>query len=397
MSSQISIIQYIEQNAESIRLLTFSKPVQKDSFVRIRIRPFLSDGKKVFQAEQFTQKQAFHKNMDFTELVNFAKTEQDNYKSVVIKTGNETASFLTGKKGNRKVLFQQNPDAAKESVLTTHNREKNYLIKEGTPVPFLEEMGVMNKQGKVLAAKYDKFRQINRFLEYIDDILDTVLAQKPEEHKNEISVIDFGCGKSYLTFAVYHYLTEVKKLKATIIGLDLKQDVIVFCNSVAKKLNYKGLSFYCGDIAQYKGKNDFDIIITLHACDTATDYALAQAVNWKTKAILSVPCCQHELNAQLSPKTTAPALSLMLEYGIIKERFAALATDAMRADLLKQHGYDVQLLEFIDMSHTPKNILIRAVYKPDGNGPASDKNYQALKQLLAVNPTLEKLTYLFDK
>ena len=282
MSSQISIIQYIEQNAESIRLLTFSKPVQKDSFVRIRIRPFLSGAKKVFQAEQFTQKQTFHKNMDSAELVNFAKTEQNNYKSVVIQTENETASFLTGKKGNQKVLFQQNSCTRTESVLKTHNRAKNYLIQEGKPVPFLEEMGVMNSSGKVLAAKYDKFRQINRFLEYVDDVLDTVLSLK-DDRKNEISVIDFGCGKSYLTFAVYHYLTQIRKLKTRIIGLDLKQDVIDFCNNTAKKLNYEGLSFYCGDIAQYKGKNDFDLIITLHACDTATDYALAQAVNGKPK------------------------------------------------------------------------------------------------------------------
>ena len=394
MSSQISIVQYIEQNAESIRLLTFSKPVQKDFFIRIRIRPFLSGTKKVFQAEQYTQKQTFHKNMEWAELVNFANTEQNNYKSVVIKTLNETASFLTGTKGNRKVLFQQNPDASKASVLTTHNREKNYLIKEGTPVPFLEEMGVMNKQGKVLAAKYDKFRQINRFLEYIDDILDTVLAQKEGDKKNEISIIDFGCGKSYLTFAVYHYLTKIRKLKAKITGLDLKQDVIDFCNNTARKLNYEGLSFYCSDIAQYKGKNDFDIIITLHACDTATDYALAQAVQWKTKAILSVPCCQHELNAQLTEKTASPVLSALLNYGIIKERFAALATDAMRAELLKQQGYDVQLLEFIDMSHTPKNILIRAVYK----GIKKEiKDYEALKQLLCVNPTLEKLINPSDR
>ena len=391
MSSQISIIQYIEQNVESIRLLTFSKPVQKDSFVRIRIRPFLSGTKKVFQAEQFTQKQTFHKNMDPAELVDFAKTEQNNYKSVVIQTEDETASFLTGKKGNQKVLLHQNSGTRAESVLKTHNRTKNYLIQEGTPVPFLEEMGVMNKKGKVLAAKYDKFRQINRFLEYIDDILDTVLAQKEDGKKNEISVIDFGCGKSYLTFAVYHYLTQIRRLKTKIIGLDLKQDVIDFCNNTAKKLNYEGLSFYCGDIAQYKGKNDFDLIITLHACDTATDYALAQAVKWKTKAILSVPCCQHEVNAQLTAKTASPDISALLNYGIIKERFAALATDAMRAEILKQKGYDVQLLEFIDMAHTPKNILIRAVYRGGTKDSSTNKDYEALKQLLCVNPTLEKL------
>ena len=395
MSSQISIIQYIEQNAESIRLLTFSKPVQKDSFVRIRIRPFLSGAKKVFQAEQFTQKQTFHKNMDSAELVNFAKTEQNNYKSVVIQTENETVSFLTGKKGNQKVLFQQNSCTRTESVLKTHNRAKNYLIQEGTPVPFLEEMGVMNSSGKVLAAKYDKFRQINRFLEYVDDVLDTVLSLK-NDRKNEISVIDFGCGKSYLTFAVYHYLTQIRKLKTKIIGLDLKKDVIDFCNNTAQKLHYEGLSFYCGDIAQYKGKNDFDLIITLHACDTATDYALAQAVKWKTKAILSVPCCQHEVNAQLTTKTASSDISALLNYGIIKERFAALATDAMRAELLKQQGYDVQLLEFIDMAHTPKNILIRAVYKGDTKDSSANRDYEALKKLLCVNPSLEKLINSFD-
>jgi len=172
-----------------------------------------------------------------------------------------------------------------------------------------------------------------------------------------VTILDFGCGKSYLTFAMYHYLKELKAYPVRIIGLDLKADVIAHCNELAQKYGYSGLQFLVGDIAQYEGVDAVDMVVTLHACDTATDYALDKAVKWGAKVILSVPCCQHELNQQIENELLQP----VLKYGLIKERMAALLTDALRAEILESKGYQVQILEFIDMEHTPKNILIRGV------------------------------------
>lgn len=225
------------------------------------------------------------------------------------------------------------------------------MLEEGRPVPFLVDLGVMTKEGQVVRSRYDKFRQINRFLEFIEDILPRL------DRNRENVIIDFGCGKSYLTFAMYYYLKELKGYSVRIIGLDLKKDVIARCNLLAERYGFDHLRFCPGDIASYEGVDRVDMVVTLHACDTATDYALYKAVKWGAKVILSVPCCQHELNGQMKNELLAPLFS----YGIIKERTAALFTDAIRAQILEGQGYRTQLLEFIDMEHTPKNILIRAV------------------------------------
>ena len=267
----------------------------------------------------------------------------------------------------------------KEKVqIQAHNRVKQYILKEGVPVPFLIDLGVMNEQGKIIHARYDKFRQINRFLEFIEDILPRLSRDR------EITILDFGCGKSYLTFAMYYYLRELKGYDVNIIGLDLKTDVIEKCNSLAIRYGYEKLHFYHGDIADYEGVSCVDMVVTLHACDTATDYALAKAVEWGAEVILSVPCCQHEVNKQIKNEMLEP----VLRYGILKERMSALITDAVRADLLESKGYDTQILEFIDMEHTPKNLLIRAVR----TGKRSDQG-KVEKMLAALNihPTLDRL------
>ena len=323
-----------------------------------------------FFLEGFTQKQAFQKTLDEDSLRQLLSSEVDShYKNVFITTFSENITILVSKKGRQTILRKKRTDLPTNSTktastITLHNKQKKYLLQEGIPIAFLVQLGVMTKEGKVINSKYSKFKQINRYLEFIDDIVQNLITTSTED---PLHIVDFGCGKSYLTFALYHYLTEIKKLKANITGLDLKEDVIETCSALAKDFEYNGLSFSTGDIASYSKDNpnakDPDMMITLHACDTATDFALAYAVQHNAKVILSVPCCQHELNGALNKKTPDTAFNSLLKYGLVKERFAALATDVMRAEILEQHGYSVQLLEFIDMSHTPKNILIRAVKK----------------------------------
>ena len=262
----------------------------------------------------------------------------------------------------------------------SHNRTKRYILPEGTPVGFLIDLGVMTKEGKIVRQKYDKYRQINRFLEFVEDILPQLSKER------EQTIIYFGCGKSYLTFAMYYYLKELKGYDIRIIGLDLKEDVIAHCNELKDKYGYGKLSFLVGDIASYTDVDAVDMVVTLHACDTATDYALAKAVQWGAKVILSVPCCQHEANRMMENELLQP----VLQYGILKERMAAIMTDAVRANLLTAKGYDTQILEFIDMEHTPKNLLIRAVY----TGKDSENAAEALKNMeeaLHLNLTLNKL------
>ena len=309
------------------------------------------------------------------------------FKQAQAETEGWTASVLVSKKG--KVSIKRKPkaeirkpadvlnDAWKSGL--AHNRKKNYILEEGIPMPFLIDLGVQTAEGRIVHARYDKFRQINRFLEFIED----VLPELPKDR--EVTILDFGCGKSYLTFAIYYYLHELKGYDIRIIGLDLKTDVIYACNQLAKKYGYRKLKFMEGNIADYTGSDEVDMVVTLHACDTATDFALAKAVGWKAKVILSVPCCQHEVNRQIANETLAPLFS----YGLIKERMAALVTDAMRAEYLKREGYDTQILEFIDMEHTPKNILIRAI--KTGKKKNNKEQIERCREFLQIHPTLGEL------
>ncbi|ARU61946.1 SAM-dependent methyltransferase [Tumebacillus avium] len=359
---------------------TLSNVRQKDpaSFNKVSLKPVLLKNELKYQ---FTYHYA---NKTTNENLSPGETEQKItgllqtvFRQALLHSTEADHQVLISKKGSVTILHQKPTKAAVE---LSHNRKKKYLLEEGKPVPFLIELGVMNKEGKVLAKKYDKFKQINRFLEMLDDVVPYLQKDRT------LNIIDFGCGKSYLTFALYHYLKEEQGFELNVIGLDLKQDVISHCNALAVSLNYNNLKFLHGDINQYNELDQVDMVVTLHACDTATDAALEKAVRWGADVILSVPCCQHELNTQIENNT----LTTMLQHGLIKERFAALATDSVRAQILDLVGYKTQLLEFIDLEHTPKNILIRAV-KHDGKADLQKiaDSYLEFKRFLNINPYLE--------
>lgn len=349
---------------------------------KIKIRPVELKGNICYQASVTEGTKVFHKNYERADLLAYIQKElEQNFSQFQIQGQQADGTVLVSKKGKMTFKKKQHPKEAKKPLqILAHNRVKKYILKEGTAVPFLVELGVMNAQGKIISAKYDKFRQINRFLEFIEDIL----PRLPKDR--EVTILDFGCGKSYLTFAMYYYLRELQGYDVRIIGLDLKADVIAKCSRLAATYGYEKLQFLQGDIADYEGVSAVDMVVTLHACDTATDFALAKAVEWGAQVILSVPCCQHEVNKQIKNELLEP----VLRYGILKERMAALLTDGIRANLLEAKGYDTQILEFIDMEHTPKNLLIRAV-KTGKEKPAD--HLQELLQELKVKPTLEKLLF----
>lgn len=302
-----------------------------------------------------------------------------------ISTVSVNYTVLVSKKGKVTIQKKVQKGCVRPAELS-HNRNKKYILQEGIPVPFLQDLKVMTKDGKIVHSRFDKFRQINRFLEFIEDILPKL------EKEREITILDFGCGKSYLTFAMYYYLHVLKNYDIRIIGLDLKEDVIRHCNELSRKYGYEKLEFLVGDIADYDGVEEVDMVVTLHACNTATDFALAKAVGWNAKVILSVPCCQHELNGQIQKDKAAgyEVLAPILDYGLLKERFAALLTDGLRAKYLEEAGYETQVLEFIDMEHTPKNILLRAV-KNSQSKVGSKEQIAACKKFLGVEPMLGAL------
>lgn len=372
---------------ETLIRVILSNPSSKDGVIKICARPVLKNKSLLFQIEEYTKTQVFHKNLTAGDAGSYltgklssdTSSQTASFKNALVETQSFTANVLVSKKGTITIKKKMNTSAKQPKISLSHNRKKKYILEEGIPVPFLIDLGVMTQNGNIVNAHYDKFRQINRFLEYIEDILPSLPTGR------ELRILDFGCGKSYLTFAIYYYLKVLKGYPVRITGLDLKEDVIRHCNELAVKYGYDKLEFLCGDIAYYDGCSQVDMVVTLHACDTATDYALAKAVGWGAKVILSVPCCQHELNKQMKNDLLSP----VLHYGILKERMAALMTDGLRAQILEANGYRTQILEFIDMAHTPKNLLIRAVY----NGHCADNKAQ-INELLAafdINPTLYRL------
>lgn len=355
-----------------------SNPREKGGIVKIKIRPVEHKDNILYQCEEHRNNQVFHHNLNEEEAAGYIENAMQEFKQMQMETRKFRYQVLVSKKGKMTIQRRLQTGRFKEIDLS-HNRKKHYILEEGKAVPFLQDLGVMTKEGEIVRTKFDKFRQINRFLEFIED----VLPELPKDR--EVTILDFGCGKSYLTFAIYYYLHELKGYDIRIIGLDLKTDVIYACNQLAKKYGYRKLKFMEGNIADYTGSDEVDMVVTLHACDTATDFALAKAVGWKAKVILSVPCCQHELNRQMENETLAPLFS----YGLIKERMAALVTDAIRAEYLKREGYDTQILEFIDMEHTPKNILIRDIYT--GNKGKNTEAIRTCEEMLHIDPMLGRL------
>ena len=358
------------------KIILSNKKDKSFAYNKAVVSPIQLKGKQAWQMTLYTDKQAFQENLkDLSELQKrLQELFEVKYKQLNFFGVDEDIELRVSKKGKLFASSRKHERISLENK--AHNRTKNRLLPENEKIPPLIDMGVMTKEGKIIHSQMDKFRQINKFLEMIEDTLKTW-------KKSTITVIDFGCGKSYLTFVLYYYLTQIKKLNAKVIGLDLKQEVIEKCNIVAEKYGYKNLSFQIGDINGFKPKEEIDMVVSLHACDTATDYALFNAISWNVPIILSVPCCQHEINAQIKN-----AWPIMTKYGLIKERFSALLTDAIRANLLESQGYSVQVMEFIPMEHTAKNVLIRAIKK---GKKAPSKEAQDLCKQFNINPTLLKL------
>ncbi|EQK43424.1 methyltransferase TRM13 family protein [[Clostridium] bifermentans ATCC 638] len=367
---------------DKILKIVISNKLKKDvKYNKINIELKEKNNKEYYQIEKYTDKQVFHENIDLDMIeTKLFEMTFESYKQVAAWSENVNYDLKISKKG--KVFLGKKKSNNENLVNKNHNREKNYILKEGMLIQPLIDLGVFTKEGKVVKSKYDKYKQINRFIEIIDDEI------KKNDYK-ELTILDFGCGKSYLTFVLYYYFVEIKKIDVKMIGLDLKADVIKKCNDIAQKYNYENLKFELGDINGYKYTDNVDMVITLHACDTATDYALYNAVKWNTKMIFSVPCCQHEFNEQIN----SDELSILTKYGIIKERVSALMTDAVRGNLLEAVGYKTQILEFIDIAHSPKNILIRA----SKGSISQDKKERAMKEVdniikeFNLNPTLLEL------
>ena len=356
--------------------IIISNPKGKKEISKVKIRPIIIKEELLFQLSEWSNNQIFHKNLDKNQMVEqIIQYLEESFGQMELSSMDMQATVLVSKKG--KVTVKTKQIKTEKQIDLSHNKSKKYILSKDEPVPFLIDLGVQTKEGKIINSHYDKFRQINRYLEFIQDILPIL----PQDRK--INNIDFGCGKSYLTFALYYYLKVVCKKEINIIGLDLKEKVIEDCNRLVKKYGYEDLKFITGDVSTYTGEGKVDMVVTLHACDTATDYALEKAIEWGARVIFTVPCCQHEVNKQISCEQLSP----ILKYGLLKERVSALITDAVRANILEENGYQVQVMEFIDMEHTPKNILIRAVL--DGKKRSTD--IKKMTDLLNIDTTLQKL------
>ena len=377
---------------EEMNQVILSNSQDKEYAAKIKVRPVIIKGVLYFQETIYRGTQVFHENFSKEEITGrIEQLLQGKMKQCEILSESMSATVLVSKKGKmtiktknvQKATSANNAQGGADVPVRdlSHNREKQYILKEGVPVDFLVGLGVQTPDGHIAKNRYDKFRQINRYLEFIEDILDKLPADRT------IHIIDFGCGKSYLTFAMYYYLHVLQGRDILITGLDLKKEVIAHCNQLAQECGYDRLHFEVGDISTYEGADAVDMVVSLHACDTATDYAIEKAIRWGARVIMAVPCCQHEVNKQISCKELQP----LLKYGLIKERVAALVTDAVRANLLEEQGYDTQIVEFIDMEHTPKNLLIRAVKK---NGPVRMKKEHSIEEtieFLHIEPTLKRL------
>ena len=361
-------------------VISGQKNKSEDKAVKVRIRPVILKNEIEYQVSEFVGRKVLHSNHSAADVKKkIIDYMTEDFKQAQINMTDAAATILSSKSKTLTCKYKKAGQLKVQRDLS-HNRTKKYIIQEGKPVAFMIDLGVMGQDGKIIRTRYDKFRQINRFLEYIEDILPKL------DKERELTIIDFGCGKSYLTFAMYYYLKELKGYNIRIIGLDLKADVIEHCNELRTRYGYDKLDFYVGDIATYKDVDKVDMVVTLHACDTATDYALAKAVKWGEEVILSVPCCQHEANRTIKSDILSP----VMDYGILKERMAAIVTDAARAKLLTANGYDTQILEFIDMEHTPKNLLIRAVKSGKEDISAREKTKDML-EALNLELTIDKL------
>lgn len=372
------LLQDIFLKDNSLLQAVVSNPLQKTTLIsKVTIRPVTIKKKLLYQVTEYRTTQTFHQNMPPDECLKYLLDALDQFKQALICTAQADYHILMNKK-KQSTLLTKPP--SKGQLTLSHNRAKQYLLPENKPIPFLIELGIMGPSGNIIASKRDKFKQLNRFLEMIADVLPQFDKKKP------IHIIDFGCGKAYLTFALYYFMMQEGYL-VNLQGLDLKQSVIDHCQQLADTLGYTNLHFAVGDINHFQPTAPVDMVITLHACDTATDAALEKAIRWKAKVILCVPCCQHELFTQVQNDMLSP----ILQHGILKERFAALATDAARAQLLEILGYQTQVLEFIDMEHTPKNLLIRAIkreYVVDNQ--AAIETYRNYKNALGITPSLER-------
>lgn len=364
-----------------IKIIFADKRRKSIEYKKVTLRPVTIKGEYMYQAEFHYNKKVTHHNIPYYEGIDFAsELIANDFKQINILTEDEDIQILASKPDKPRITAKS---AQRKSGNLSHDRKKQYIIEDGVPCDFLIELGVMSPEGKVFKKHYSKFRQINRYLEIADDSFDAL----PKDGR--LRIIDFGCGKSYLTFALYYYLKLIKNRDVEIIGLDLKEDVINFCNITAAKLGYNELTFLTGDIADFKSTGA-DMVVTLHACDTATDFALINAVKWHSKVILSVPCCQHELFSQITSDINEP----MLKHGIIKDKFTELLTNSLRGLKLEAAGYDVNMIEFTSLEHTSKNVMIKAVLPSKENPSACEKaakEYEALKAFYNVRPTIDQL------
>lgn len=383
--------------SDKLYQIIISSPRSREGAFKIKIRPILIKGQLMFQETDYLGAQVFHTNREkedmYRQILIYMKQD---FKQLSGESISERVTILISKKGKCTVKTvkktKEESENGKMLPVLTHNRNKQYILKEGIPIPFMVELGVQTKEGMIIRSRYDKWRQINRYLEFVED----VLPMLPKDR--EIRIVDFGCGKSYLTFALYYYLHEMMGCDISVTGLDLKEEVIAHCSELAVRYGYEKLKFRQGNIAEYEDESRVDMVVSLHACDTATDYAIKKAVDWEAKVIFAVSCCQHEVNKQIENEILAP----VLQYGLIRERMSALFTDAIRAELLREMGYDTQILEFVDMEHTPKNILIRAIrgrksaIPKKGSEEAKIWGIKNMTDMLHVETTMQKLFYPGD-